>query len=89
MHVPRCGRGFHDETGSGGGGPAADGDRVVDRVGTRKSRRERQAALVARPVRAVGRGGIAEPAEPQVRHVQRLDGTVATAAARGQRVLAH
>lgn len=41
-----------------------------------------------RSVPEVDRGGGAQPAEPQVRHVQRLDGP-ATAPARDQRVLAH
>jgi len=40
-----------------------------------------------RPVPEVGRSRGAEPAEPQVRHVQRLGGTAA-APARDQRVLA-
>lgn len=51
---------------------------------------ERQQRVTVRPVPAVRRGGAgagAGPAEPQVRHVQRLGGTPA-AQARDQRVLA-
>lgn len=91
------GRGAHNKVGGGGGGLGARTQdrrprRAVEIVKVRRRgrQRQRQRHRSVRPASAVdrGRGGGAEPAEPQVRHVQRLDGPAA-AQARDQRVLAH